>query len=72
MTTLRYISSSYEGVMINLMNYFVPLGVEGVLQSDNIRMVEFLHYLQFSILVALVLIHFLYCDDVSCFSDTCL
>jgi len=34
-------------------------------QGDNIRMKQFLHYLQFTILVPLVLVHFLNSNDIT-------
>ena len=39
--------------------WLIPLGVESMLQSDHIGVEKLLHYLQFSILVPLVLIHLL-------------
>ena len=39
--------------------YLVALSVESMLKSDNIRMLELLHDLKFTILVSLVLVYFL-------------
>ena len=50
--------------------WLVSLCVEGVLESDDVRMVQFLHDLQFSVLVPLILVYFLDGDNFSRFCNT--
>jgi len=49
--------------------FFVSLCVEGVLQSDDIRMEQFFHYLQLSILVSFILVNFLDGHFLICLID---
>ena len=61
----------HDDVEIDLV-LLIALCVEGMLELNDIRMLELLHYLQFSILIPLVLVNFLYCDFLICFVHDCL
>ena len=52
--------------------FFVALGVEGMPQLNDVRVLEFFHYLQFSIFVSFVLVNFLDGDLLVSFVDNCL
>lgn len=54
----------HDNVEINFI-LLVALSVKSMSQGDNIRMKQFLHYLQFTILVPLVLVHFLNSNDIT-------
>ncbi len=47
----------------------VTLGVESVAQVDYVRVVEFLHYLEFTVLVPFVLVYLFDGDYFACFGD---
>ena len=47
----------HDDVQVDLVR-FVSLGVESMLQSYYIWVIELLHYLEFPVFVSLVLIHF--------------
>ena len=49
----------HDDIQINFIR-FVALSIEGMLEGYDVRMIEFLHYLQFSIFISFVLIHFFY------------
>lgn len=48
----------HDYVQINLI-WLVTLSIESMLERDDIGVIKFLHYLQFSILVPFILIHLL-------------
>ena len=48
----------HDNVQINLI-WLVTLSIESMLERDDIGVIKFLHYLQFSILVPLILVHLL-------------
>ncbi len=50
------------------MAYLVSLSVERMLESDDIGMIEFFHYLELSVFIALVLVNFLNRHDFAGFS----
>ena len=52
--------------------HLIALGEEGVSHFDDGRVVELLHYLELSVLVSLILEHFLNCHDFSCLCVRCL
>lgn len=52
--------------------YLVTLCVESMLESNHIRVEEFLHYLKLSIFIALILVNFLDCNDFTGLCDSCL
>lgn len=58
--------------IILYVGYLISLSVESVLKSNHIRMKEFLHYLELSILIALILVNFFDCNNFTCLSDSCL
>ena len=72
MTTFKYISSGYTMDYFLNVGYLISLSVESVLESNHIRMKEFLHYLELSILIALILVNFFDCNNFTCLSDSCL
>ena len=50
----------HDYVQIDLV-WLISLGIESMFQSNNVGMIELLHYLQFSVLVPFILIHLLDC-----------
>ena len=51
---------------------FVSLGVKGMLECNDVRVLQFFHDLQLSILIPLILVHLLYGNNFSSLSPSCL
>ena len=52
--------------------YLIAFREERMSHFDDRGMVQLLHYLELSVLIALILEHFLNCDDFSCLCVRCL